>query len=90
MEFRAMDALTRPNPTVRDWVIRASAEHCVQNGVNMLDEKAVRVCIVVGAAQLHADNCISYITYLTPLGWTKLVADVRLAVQWATEQKWSF
>ncbi len=91
-DFTALEALTAPNPTERQWVIRTAAELIVKE--HLLAQTRDRMMIakaaaITGAGQLCADAPY-YLAGLTGQGWARLAVDILIAAQWAKEHKWSF
>lgn len=91
-EHFALDALTAPSPTERQWVIRAAAELLVKE--HMLAQPRDRMLIakaaaIIGAGQLCTDAPY-YLATLSAQAWTRLATDILIAAQWAKEHKWSF
>jgi len=91
-EFTALEALTAPSPTERQWVIRIAAE--LINKEHMLAQPRDRMQIakaaaIIGAGELCTDAPY-YLAGLTGQGWTRLATDILIAAQWAKENKWRF
>lgn len=91
MEFSALDALSRPNPTIRDLVVRNAAWYAHKANLYGSDEPSRnqwRVIITIGVVDLCNIDCVEYIMDLTDLAWDRLIADVRCAKQWADSGEW--
>lgn len=90
MEFQALDALTRPNPTVRDYVIRAAAWATRKGIPHVHPSEAMnyRVAITVAAVEHCNVDCILLLLSLSSTGWERLIKDVRCAREWAISGEW--
>lgn len=87
--FNALDALTRPEPSIRDFVVRASAHYRSKLTVTNDSYESVRVDIVIATVLLCNIDCITYVTFLSEIGWKRLTEDVVIATNWALENQWS-
>lgn len=91
-DFTALDALTAPEPTERQWLIRGAAELLCTDAYfkNVeLAPRSARMAVIVAAGQL-ATEAPGYLADLTPMGWVRLAVDIQLCAQWARDEKWSF
>jgi hypothetical protein len=90
--FAALDALTAPLPTERQWIIRAAAEllckDCYLAHIE-LTPRAAKMAAILAAGQL-ATEAPGYLADLTPMGWTRLAVDIQLCAQWAKDERWAF
>lgn len=87
-EFRVIEALTAPNPTDRQWVIRQAAELIIRDGIAPTDRNVKAYCMV-GVGQLCNDAAF-YLADCTELMWRKLIKDVQLTVSVASATEWEF
>lgn len=90
--FTALDALTAPLPTERQWIIRAAAELLCTDGYLAhieLTPRAARTAAILACGQL-ATEAPGYLADLTPTGWSRLTVDIILCAQWAKAERWQF
>lgn len=91
-EFFALDALTAPNPTERQWIIRCAAELIVKRMFDYDDNncpETAKMAAILAASQLATD-APRYLANLTYLGWSRLAVDIYVCVRWARAEKWEF
>lgn len=91
-EFSALEALTAPVPTDRQWVIRIAAELiCTRHMLDGQHSEVIvaRAAAVIGAGMLCTDAPY-YLAELTPTGWARLTVDILICAQWAEREQWSF
>lgn len=91
-EFTALDALTAPEPTERQWVIRCAAELLCGDATFRDEEKtpkAARMAAIMASGQLGG-HALSYLADLTPMAWTRISVDILTCVDWAIDNQWEF
>jgi len=91
-EISALCALTNPNPSERDWIVRGAAELVVKDNMFNwgMSESVMGKCAAILISAQLATNAVQYLAELGQYGWGRLSADIVICAHWALEEKWSF